>query len=189
MNEQYEFIRSIHNISESDYALFMQRFKPIEFKKGEHITVPGQIARRIYLVKSGVQMYHFDTRGKNNILGFSYSPHFCTVLESFLYQKPAKYYLTCVVDSEMQYLAFEDLQKLFDTSQAIERFFRKLLESVSVGLIDRQIELRSMTIEERFKAFCQRSPHLLQLVPHKHIASYLAIDPTNFSKLFNKVKF
>src|SRR5690606_24095175 len=51
------------------------------------------------------------------------------------------------------------------------------------------IELHSMTIEERYKSFCQRSSHLLQLVPHKYIASYLGIDPTNFSKLFNTLKF
>ncbi|WP_407497299.1 hypothetical protein [Elizabethkingia anophelis] len=60
---------------------------------------------------------------------------------------------------------------------------------MSIGLINRQIELRSTTIEERFKIFCQRSPHLLQQVPQKYIAAYLAIDPTNFSKLMNSVRF
>jgi CRP-like cAMP-binding protein len=133
-------------------------------------------------------MYYFDANGKTNILGFADAPHFCVIPESFLYQKPAKYYLTSVVDSELEYLTFENLQNLFDQSQQIERLFRKLLESVAVGLINRQIELRSTSIEERFRGFCQRSPHLLQLVPHKYIASYLAIDPTNFSKLFNTVK-
>lgn len=188
MNEQYEFIKSIYNINEADYRLFTEDFKTMHFKKGEHITLPGQIAKKIFLVKSGVQMYHYDTNSKTNVLGFTYPPHFSVILESFLYQKPATYYLTCLVDSEMDYLTFESLQNLFAKSQQIERLFRRLLESVTVGLINRQIELRSTSIEERFKGFCQRSPHLLQLVPHKYIASYLAIDPTNFSKLFNRVK-
>lgn len=188
MNSQYEFIRSIHKISEAEYALLAQALKPVQFIKGAHITVPGQIARNIYLVKTGVQMYHFDANDKLNILGFSYPPNFCTILESFLQQKPANYYLTCMTPSELDCLSFEALQSLFDKSQSIERLFRKLLESVSVGLINRQIELRSYSIEERFKQFCERSPHLLQLVPHKYIASYLSIDPTNFSKLFNNIK-
>ena len=187
MTDQYEFIKSIHNINEEDHLLFTKDFKTIKFKKGEHITVPGQIAKKIFFIKNGVQMYHFDVNDKINILGFAYSPNFCFIPESFLYQKPANYYLTCLADSELDYLTFEDLQNLFAKSQQIERLFRKLFESVIVGLINRQIELRSTSIEERFKAFCQRSPHLLQLVPHKHIASYLAIDPTNFSKLFNNV--
>jgi CRP-like cAMP-binding protein len=188
MTDQYEFIKSIHNINEEDYLLFTKGFKTINFKKGEHIIRPGQIAKKILFVKNGIQMYHFDVDDKINILGFAYSPNFCVIPESFFFQKPANYYLTCLTDSELDYLTFENLQDLFDKSQQIERLFRKVSESVTIGLINRQIELRSTSIEERFKAFCQRSPHLLQLVPHKYIASYLAIDPTNFSKLFNKVK-
>ncbi|MDZ7645793.1 MAG: hypothetical protein U5K54_00700 [Cytophagales bacterium] len=78
---------------------------------------------------------------------------------------------------------------MFDQSQNIERLFRKMTEALLAGIINRHIELQSLSIEERYKTFCQRSPHLLQLVPHKFIASYLGIDPTNFSKLYNKVKF
>jgi CRP-like cAMP-binding protein len=78
---------------------------------------------------------------------------------------------------------------LFDQSQELERLFRKMTEFVLAGMINRHIELHAQTMEERYLSFCRRSPHLLQLVPHKHIASYLGIDATNFSKLFNKVKF
>jgi hypothetical protein len=48
--------------------------------------------------------------------------------------------------------------------------------------------LHSLSIEDRYRIFTQRSAFLLQLVPHKYIASYLHIDPTNFSKLFNTVR-
>lgn len=189
MPELYEYIQSIHNITEEDYQLFTEGFKTKQFKKGQDIIAPGQIESQIFFIKNGVLMYYFDTYGKTNILGFASPPSFCAIPESFFLQKPATYYLTCLTDCELHYLTFEHLQRLFDKSQQIERLFRKLSESVVVGLINRQIELRSTSIEERFKAFCQRSPHLLQLVPNKHIASYLAINPTNFSKLFNTVKF
>jgi len=86
-------------------------------------------------------------------------------------------------------LTYTDLQKLFDQSQRLERLFRRMMEAVFKGFLDRFIEMRSTTIEERFRPFCQRCPHLLQIFPHKHIAAYLGIDPTNFSKLFNTVQF
>ncbi len=188
MTTLLEYIQSIHPISKNDLHLLTNGFKVKSFKKGEHIVSPGEIEREFLFVKSGVQMYHFDVDGKVNILGFAYPPNFCAVPESFFRQKPSQYYLTCLTDSELKYLSYEQLQKLFDESQSIERLFRKLYESVIVGLINRQIELRSTTIEERFRAFFQRSHHLFQLIPHKYIASYLAIDPTNFSKLFNSIK-
>jgi hypothetical protein len=55
-----------------------------------------------------------------------------------------------------------------------------------VGVIERQHELLAFDMETRFKTFVQRSPHLLNMVSQKDIASYLRIDSTNFSKLINR---
>ena len=77
---------------------------------------------------------------------------------------------------------------MFDESKEIERLFRKITEVILGGVLNRHMELQSLTIEQRYLQFCKRSPHLLQLVPHKYLASYLGIDATNFSKLYNSVK-
>lgn len=112
----------------------------------------------------------------------------CAVPESFFFQKPSKYAIQCLSDSEMKAVSFSDLNTLFDESNSLERFFRKATEAVLAGVINRHLELHTLTIEERFHVFAARSPQLFQLVPHKYIASYLGIDPTNFSKLFNSIK-
>jgi len=59
---------------------------------------------------------------------------------------------------------------------------------VLIGLVHRHYELLAFSIEERFRSFAQRSPHLINLVPHKDLASYLGINATNFSKLLARVK-
>lgn len=186
--EQHEYFKLFHDISTTDYNLLTKNLKTQTIKKGEFITVPGQIQRELYFVKSGVQMSYFYANDKTHVIAFTYFPNLCAIPESFSFQTPSKYFLTCLTDSELEYIAFDELQKLFVQSQQIERLFRRMTEAVLAGMINRHIELHSMTIEERYKTFCQRSPHLLQLVPHKYIASYLGINPTNFSKLFNSVK-
>lgn len=187
--ERHEYFKLFHNISTDDYNLLADKLKTKTFKKGDFITVPEQIQKELYFVKSGVQMSYFDTDNKTHVIAFTYPPNLCAIPESFSLQIPSKYFLTCLTDSELNYITFDELQKLFDKSQQVERLFRRMTEFVLAGMINRHIELHSMTIEERYKIFCQRSPNLLQLVPHKYIASYLGIDPTNFSKLFNSVKF
>lgn len=187
--EQNDYFKLFHDISTDDYELLTKNLKAKTFKKGDFITVAGQIQNELYFVKSGVQMSFFEADNKTHVIAFTYPPNLCAIPESFSFQMPSKYFLTCLADSELVYITFDELQKLFDQSQQIERLFRRMTEAVLAGLINRHIELHSMTIEERYKTFCQRSPHLLQLVPHKYIASYLGIDPTNFSKLFNTVKF
>jgi CRP-like cAMP-binding protein len=187
--ERYQHFKQFHDISMADYQLLIDALKPRSFRKGDFITVPGQIQRDLYFVKSGVQMAYLDTSDKTYVIHFSYFPNLCAIAESFSFQVPSKYFLTCLTDSELEYLSYEDLQKLVDESQPIERLFRRMTEAMLAGMIDLHIDLRAMTIEERYKAFCRKSPQLLHLVPHKYIASYLGIDPTNFSKLFNHVKF
>lgn len=187
--ERHEYFKLFHNIGTADYELLTNNLKTKTFKKGDFITVAGQTQRELYFVKSGVQMSFFDADNKTHVIAFTYSPNLCAIPESFSFQTPSKYFLICLTDSELEYITFNELQKLFDQSQQIERLFRRMTEFVLAGMINRHIELHSMTIEERYKTFCLRSSHLLNLVPHKHIASYLGIDPTNFSKLFNSVKY
>lgn len=187
--ERYQHFKQFHDISIADYRLLTENLQPRSFKKGDFIIVPGQIQRELYFVKSGVQMAYLDTSDKTYVIHFSYFPNLCAIAESFSFQVPSKYFLTCLTDSEMEFLRYEDLQKLVDQSQQIERLFRRMTEAMLAGMIDLHVDLRAMTIEERYKAFCRKSPQLLHLVPHKYIASYLGIDPTNFSKLFNQVKF
>jgi len=185
----HEYFKLFHDIGTNDFNLLKTKLKQKHFKKGDFLIVPGQTQRELYFVKSGVQMSYFDSENKLHVIAFTYKPNVCAIPESFSFQIPSKYFLICLADSEFDYLSFEDLQFLFNKSQPIERLFRKMTEAILAGMINRHIELHSMTIEDRYKTFCQRSPHLLQIVPHKHIASYLGIDATNFSKLFNKVKF
>lgn len=56
------------------------------------------------------------------------------------------------------------------------------------GVLERIMELQCFTSEQKFKQLLTRSPHILQLVPHKYLANYIGIDATNFSKLINKTK-
>lgn len=186
--ERLDYFRQFHDISTADYDLLTVKLKTKLFKKGDFITVPGQVQKELYFVKSGVQMSYFDTKDKTHVIAFTYFPNLCAIPESFSFQTPSTYYLTCLTDSELEYINYEDLNKIFDQSHSLERLFRRMTEFVLAGMINRHIELHALTIEERYKTFCKRSPQLLQLIPHKYIASYLGIDPTNFSKLYNKVK-
>jgi CRP-like cAMP-binding protein len=187
--ERLEYFNLFHSTSKADLDMITSKLQPRKFKKGESLVVPGEIQKDLYFVKSGVQMSYVDIKSKTHVIAFTYSPHLCAIPESFLFQAPSKYFLTCLTDSEVDCISFTDLQTLFDQSQNLERLFRIMAEALLAGVINRHVELQALSMEDRYKTFCQRSPHLLQLVPHKFIASYLGINATNFSKLYNKVKF
>jgi len=77
--------------------------------------------------------------------------------------------------------------RLYDTIPAMERFGRLILEELLAGRATREIEQIALGAEERYRRLLVRSPHLLQLVPQKDIASYLRMTPETFSRLRAKV--
>jgi CRP-like cAMP-binding protein len=186
--DRYEYFRQFYDISREEYAWLTEGLRSKSFAKGEIIVAPGQVQRELYFINKGVQISHFESRSKMQVMAFTYPPYLCAVPGSFAMQQPSKYTVTSLTDTDTESVTYDQLQEVFDKSPAIERLFRKMTEALLAGVIDRHRELHSMTIEERYRAFCRRSPHLLHSVPHKYIASYLGIDATNFSKLYNRVK-
>lgn len=169
------------------FSLLSEKLKTKEFKKGEIIVAQGSIQKKIYFLIEGVHYSYLPVEDKKHIIAFSYPPVISAIPESFHTQTSSKHIIETLTSGKMFYMSYSDLQNLYAQSQSIERTFRKLTEAVLAGIIDRHLELHTLSIEDRYRSFCKRSPQLLNLIPHKYIASYLNIEPTNFSKLFNSV--
>jgi CRP-like cAMP-binding protein len=100
--EQYEYLNLFHRISTTEFCLLTENFRTRVFKKGDYITVPGQIQKELYFVKKGVQMSYFETENKTHVIAFTYPPNLCAISESFQFQKPSKYFLKSLTDSELE---------------------------------------------------------------------------------------
>ena len=71
---------------------------------------------------------------------------------------------------------------------AILRMVLQLTSFALKGVLESQIELQCFSAEEKFRTLLKQSPHVLQIIPHKYLASYLGIDATTFSKLLGSVR-
>ena len=80
------------------------------------------------------------------------------------------------------------VQQLMDKYHNFERWVGLAASHSFMGVLERQVELLSFSAEEKFKTLLKRSPHVLQMIPHKYLASYLGIDPSTFSKLLATVR-
>ena len=70
----------------------------------------------------------------------------------------------------------------------METLLNKTLTNILEGIVNRYHRIITLTMEEKFKDFMKNNSGLINIISHKHIANYLNIDPTNFSKLLNKVR-
>ncbi len=174
-------------LSEGEWTVVLGRWAPFRFEKGAFISKAGRVEDRFYIVQQGVQRLFVEHEDSEICLGFSYGHSWSGDYDSFVRQASGRFNVQAVTDSALVGIAYADLQFLYRTVPAMERFGRLILEELLVGRATREIEQIALSAEERYRRLVERSPQLLQLVPQKEIASYLRMTPETFSRLRAKV--
>ena len=182
------FLNQIHPVQDDILEEYLSHWKPYELSRKTIMTAEGETEKYLYYVLEGVQKSYALYNGKAHIMAFTYPPSFTGVPDSFYVQKPSKFFLETITDSKFLRISFDKHMAMVDKHREIETLFRKAVESFLFGLIQRHYELMALPMEERFKTFAKRSPHMFHIASQKDLASYLKIDPTNFSKLLGNIK-
>lgn len=183
-----DFFNQIHHIDEQILDEYISNWEEYKVSKKTVITAPGKIEKHLYFVLEGIQKAYYIKGDKQYIIAFTYNPSFSGALESLLTQTPSNHYLATITESKFLRISVDKHQQLMREHREIETFVRKATELALVGTLQRNYELTTLDITQRFKVFAKRSSHLFRVVPHKDLASYLNINPTNFSKLYNSIK-
>jgi CRP-like cAMP-binding protein len=180
---------AVQPLSENEWSAFSSIWTECSAKRKEQLTVAGEKEKYLYYVIEGIQrVYYFDEQNREATLVFTYAPSFGGVLDSLMMQQPSKYAYETLTPSKFLRAPFQELYVVMERHAAIEKMVRKGITASLSGVMDRLVELQCYSSEERFKKLLQRSPHILQLIPHKYLANYIGIDATNFSKLINSVR-
>lgn len=188
LHELKQLTESISPISPQDWDNFSTIWHPYSAKRKQVLTTTGSTERYLYFVEQGVQrIYYIDQHDREATLLFTYAPSFGGVIDSFLLQHPSRYCYETLTTSVFLRASFNDLQPLMQTNPAIATMIRQGVTHALSGVLERLVELQCYSSTDKFKQLLHRSPHILQLVPHKYLANYLGINATNFSKLINNV--
>lgn len=184
-----QFTNAISPLPDPEWQAFSSGWQELTVKRKTILTVAGETERYLYFVTEGVQraFFHKDD-GREATIVFTYAPSFSGIADSFLTQTASLYFLETLTASRFLRMHYDRFNELFHSSPVLQSFFFSVTAMALKGALMRHVELQCYTNEEKFRELLRRSPHILQLVPHKYLASYLGMDATNFSKLINQVR-
>lgn len=187
--ELKKIVDAVYPLKEEEWEEFAGIWQPVKFKRKTVLTAAGEVERHLYFVLDGVQRaFYIDEVHPEATVVFTYPYSFSGIVDSFLTRRPSKYFLETLTSSSMLRTSYQQVQALMDKYHNFERWVRLSTSHALMGVIERQIELTCFSAEEKFKTLLRRSPHVLQLIPHKYLASYLGIDASTFSKLLASVR-
>ena len=183
------FISAVRELSDTEWEIFSGIWQPFECKRKTVLTAAGEKERHLYFVLEGLQRaFYVGDDQKEATIVFTYPFSFSGVADSFLTQTDSKFFFETLTASKFLRTTYKQLDQLMNAHASIQQMVLKLTAFALKGVLERQIEIQCFSAEEKFRSLLKRSPHVLQIIPHKYLASYLGIDPATFSKLLSSVR-
>ena len=136
-----------------------------------------------YVAKGCLHSYVMDANGNNHTLHFAVEDWWISDFESFQKDAPATRNIVALEDSVLLQINKADLENLYQTIPAFNRFFRILHQNGSMAQDRRLLNSISMKGAERYEWFMKTYPVFAQRIPQKYIASYLGITPEFLSNI------
>lgn len=155
-----------------------------KLKKGEILLKENQVCNEIYFIKKGIlRSYFFNHQGDEITNCFAFESEFMASFSSFITQKPAEENIQALVDTELQIISRENLEKLYKFGKHWQEIGRKLTEMEYVTLQKRMISFQKLSGAQRYEELYQNHQKYLQLIPLQYLASYLGVTPRHLSRI------
>lgn len=187
MEEFTKYIRSIVGIHDSDLQLVLSRCRQRQISRGKLILRKGQIADKYFFIISGGVRFFYEQNGQETTTWISFKDEFFTEISSLNPQRPSRFNIEVIEDSELVVIDKKDMEFLYAHVPIWEEFGRKIWEATSVRMIDQIINFQTMSAEERYLGF-MTNPEFLKKIPVKQLAAILGITPNALSRIRKNIK-
>ncbi|MGI9649968.1 Crp/Fnr family transcriptional regulator [Chryseobacterium arthrosphaerae] len=185
MTAFWEFINRYTLISEESKEAWSLLLKTSEVGKGNHFLEQGNIPKDIAFIKKGLLSYYYlNEKGEKIIKRFFSENSLVASTSAILKQKPGFFSIEALENTELISYPFNDFRELTIKYNDIANFYITYLERHWV--IEKEfaeITLKSATAKQRYLEFVKNYPELISRLKLHQIASYLAITPTQLSRI------
>lgn len=157
------------------------------FPKGGIITPHQKVENYIYLLRKGSVKVSYFKELNEYILDFWFEGDFFTSYASFIQRIPSLTEITALSEVEVERIHFSQLEAMYERSLLGNQIGRKMAERMYVHKTMKEIELISLSAEERYRKLLNKSRDLVLEVSVKDLASYLGIQPESLSRIRRKI--
>ena len=181
------FISSIKPLSYGLKTDIEKYLEILELPKGHILLKEGQRSDYIYVVIGGLLKMYYLKEGEEVCSRFMEEGHLSLSVKSFYTRTPGYEFIETLEPSTIARIHFDNLEKLYNDHGEFNYIGRVVTQMYFVRSEERLFLIRKHSAGERYVAFMELFPGLLQRVPLTDIASYLGITLETLSRIRKKL--
>lgn len=181
------WLKQVSFLTEEDCTLFEPYLQTKTYKAKEYFLTEGKICHEIGFINKGCFRTYYLSDGKEINTHFAFENEFVTDYDSFLQEKPSKYFIQTLEDAEIVTFNLPALQNAYNQSQNWERLGRMIAEQSYKLTTERVESFLFLDGEQRYLDLLKNQAHLFDRIPLYHIASYIGLERESLSRLRKKI--
>lgn len=181
------FLNAICPLSPSLKSYLFENIKTCSFEKKEMISKAGEICARLYFIKKGMVRGYFEIDSSEITTWVDTENEVFSSITGFFRNEKSLENIQSLEKTYCDYLEYEDYKYCWDHFPEMRQINRILLEEYYILAEQRVYLARIPNASKRLDYFMEHSkPHIVDRIPKKYLASFLAMRPETLSRLMRE---
>lgn len=167
-----------------------ERAELLEYKKGEHLLIAGEICHHGYFVNKGSFVHTFiGENGEESVVGFSIDQtnRFLSSAKSYYSQQPSPFEIRALENSEVLRFSKHDLEELARNYYPFAAFYHQIVSNALLNMYVFNAMRLSLSAEDFLKYLYREHPTYLQRLPDKYVARFMGVSNEWFCKIKKRI--
>jgi CRP-like cAMP-binding protein len=180
----YKNINQHVTLTEEEWDLCQNSFKPKKMRKSQFLLQEGDISRSMaFIEKGGLYSYSVDENGTQHVMQFGFEGSWIGNMQSFFTDSPSTIDIKVLEDCELLLIGQNKHRKLLDNIPCYSHYMRVIVQQEIVAMQRRVENALGLTAEKKYKRLLANNPEFLNRAPQHLVASYLGISPETLSRV------
>jgi CRP-like cAMP-binding protein len=181
----YKFGR---NLTINDAQSLLQAASTRSYAVGDYLIKEGSHKKEVFFIHKGnIRSFRINEKGNEITTLLRWENQIIASPDVILFDQPSQNYVEALEETKVRVLDYDVLQDIVSANPKLDANRKYVLQQMLKEALGRIDTFVLMSPEERYLAYVDQNPEIVNRVPDKYIANVLGITPVSLSRIRKRV--